>query len=271
MNRFGSLLTLALATGVCAFAQPGPHGRGPGGPGDFAFMRGEFGFAGKVVTGAPYSAQAVRQFTQTLADGTHIQRSTTSSMARDSQGRTRTEETMSAIGPMTASGGSARTQVFIHDPVASMSYVLDPNAKSARQMQVPRGRAGFQGRRGGPPPAGAAGNGPFPRGRNQANVKREDLGTQVMQGITVQGTRETRTIPAGQAGNDRAMEVVTETWRSPDLQVVVMSKTSDPRMGESVYQLTNINRAEPDASLFSVPSGYSVQQGRPGRAPAAAQ
>jgi hypothetical protein len=272
MIRRFSIAMLALA-GTIAFAQPGPRRMGmpgPGGPGDFAFVRGEFGFAGRVVTGSPYTAQVATQFTQTLADGTHIQRSSTESVARDGQGRTRTEQTMSALGPLSASGGRSRTAVFIHDPVASMSYVLDPAAKTVRQMQLaargprPEGRSatdasGHTRQSRGSEFASASGHG--------AAAKTEDLGTQVIQGINAQGKRVTRTIAAGQAGNDRALDIVTETWFSPDLQVVVMSKTSDPRFGDSVYQLTNITRAEPDPALFTVPSSYTVEQGRPARGP----
>jgi hypothetical protein len=265
-----SLVTLAMLAGGCVFAQPGPRRMGgplpgAGGPGDFAFLRGEFGFAGKVVTAAPYSAQSVTQLSQTLADGTHIQRSSKATVARDSQGRTRTEQTMSAIGPLAASGSALRTTVFIHDPVAGMSYVLDPNAKTVRQTQVSsrvvRGGRFAPGARPGPPPDAARGS------RHGQAATTEDLGTQVIQGVNAQGKRTTRTIPAGEAGNDRAIDIVTETWFSPDLQVVVMSKTGDPRFGESVYQLTNISRVEPDPALFTVPSSYSVQPGRPARSP----
>src|SRR5579872_7518549 len=132
-----SVILIALVS-AGAFAQPGHRGMAPpaGGPGDFAFVRGEFGFSRKLVTGAPYSAQASTQFTQSLADGTHIQRSSTATLARDSQGRTRTEETMSSIGALSASGSTPRTTVFIHDPVASMSYVLDTNSHTVHQMQI---------------------------------------------------------------------------------------------------------------------------------------
>jgi len=263
-----SVMFLALAS-ACAFAQPPHHGMGappPGGPGDFAFMHGEFGFAGKVVAGAPYSAQASTQFTQTLADGTHIQRSNTATVARDSQGRTRSEQTVSSIGRLAASGGTPKTTVFIHDPVASMSYVLDATAHTVRQMQISQ-----HGRGAG---AAAAGQGK-PHGRGgpaNANATTEELGTQVIQGLSATGKRITRTVAAGAAGNDRAIQVTTETWYSPDLQMVVMSKTSDPRFGESVYQLTNITRAEPDPTMFTVPSGYTVVQGGgPRHAPTAAQ
>ncbi|HXA66886.1 MAG TPA: hypothetical protein VNV82_17130 [Bryobacteraceae bacterium] len=252
----------AILMGGAAFAQPGRHGMGmpPGGPGDFAFVRGEFGMAGKVVTGAPYSAQAVTQFTQTLADGNHIQRSTAASLARDSQGRTRTERSMAAIGAL-AGSGTASKAVFINDPVAGTGYMLDATHKTARQMPANRHR---------PPsdPSLLPGTGTqahvFSEQRSNANVKIDDLGTQVMDGLSVQGKRKTKTILAAQAGSARDIEVVTETWYSPDLQMVVMSKTSDPRFGDSLYQVTNISRAEPDPSLFAVPSDYQVQQGRLG-------
>jgi hypothetical protein len=97
-----------------------------------------------------------------------------------------------------------------------------------------------------------------------ANLKTDDLGTQVIDGLTVQGKRMTRTVSAAQAGSERDIEVVPETWYSSDLQMVVMSKTSDPRFGDSVYKLTNISRAEPDPALFTVPSDYQMQQGRLG-------
>jgi hypothetical protein len=248
------VILTALAS-ACVLAQPpGRMGPPPGGPGDFAFVRGEFGFSRKVVTAAPYSAQASTQFTQTLADGTHIQRSSSATLARDSQGRTRTEQVMSSIGPLAASG-TPRTTVFINDPVAGMSYALDPNAHTVRERQIASHS-----------PAGG-GNGAMMRPRPGANVTTEDLGSQVIQGINATGKRVTRTIAVGTAGNDKAIQIVTETWTSPDLQIVVMSKTSDPRFGDTVYQLTNITRAEPDPTLFTVPSGYTVVQG-PGRGPA---
>ena len=84
---------------------------------------------------------------------------------------------------------------------------------------------------------------------------------QTINGVQATGTRVTRTIPAGQIGNAQPIQVVTETWRSPDLQVPVMTKRIDPMHGNVVTQLTNIARAEPDPSLFQVPSDYTVTKG----------
>lgn len=88
--------------------------------------------------------------------------------------------------------------------------------------------------------------------------KTEELGTRDFDGISATGTRKTTTIPAGAIGNERPIEIVYERWYSKDLGVTVYSKNVDPRFGEQTYRLTNINRSEPDPSLFNVPQGYKT-------------
>jgi hypothetical protein len=91
----------------------------------------------------------------------------------------------------------------------------------------------------------------------------ESLGKRVIEGIAAEGTRTIVTIPAGQVGNELPIQVVSESWFSPELQVVVMSKNSDPRMGETSYRLTGINRSEQSRSLFEVPADYKIEEGGP--------
>jgi len=86
-----------------------------------------------------------------------------------------------------------------------------------------------------------------------------DLGTQTLEGVPAKGTKITRTIPAGAAGNDLPIVITTETWFSPDLKILLMSKSNDPRMGESTYKLTNLVRSEPDPSLFQLPPDYKIK------------
>ncbi len=81
-------------------------------------------------------------------------------------------------------------------------------------------------------------------------TRKESLGTRDFGNVQAEGTRVTTTIAAGTAGNDRDIEITSEVWFSKDLGVVVYSKRSDPRNGETTYQMTNIVRAEPDPSLF---------------------
>ena len=208
---------------------------------------------GKVVTGAPYSAVAVTENKQTLADGNVIDRQVQSNVYRDGQGRTRREATLTGVGPLAASGG-ARSMIMIHDPVSSTAYVLHTDTKVAEQLSVPPRR---------PKDAETLQNkfdAHFQKDLADGTLKKEDLGTQVINGITTKGVRYTRVIPAGQIGNAAAINIVNEQWYSPDLQLVVKSVRIDPRMGQITYTLTNIQRSEPAASLFTVPSDYSVKQ-----------
>lgn len=95
---------------------------------------------------------------------------------------------------------------------------------------------------------------------SDAEVNKESLGTQMIEGVMAEGTRVTFTIPAGKIGNAAPIVTVNERWYSPELQAVVMSKNSDPRSGETTYRLININRSEPDPSLFQVPSDYTIKE-----------
>jgi hypothetical protein len=94
-----------------------------------------------------------------------------------------------------------------------------------------------------------------------AQDKVQTLADQTIEGVLAHGSQITTTIPAGAIGNDQPILVTTETWYSPDLQMVVLSKRNDPRVGESVMAVTNIQRGEPGAALFQVPAGYTVTDG----------
>ncbi|MGB8474054.1 MAG: hypothetical protein WCE61_08230, partial [Candidatus Acidiferrum sp.] len=96
-------------------------------------------------------------------------------------------------------------------------------------------------------------------------LKKESLGTQTIDGVVAEGTRLTHIIPAGQIGNDKPLQVVSERWYSPDLQIVLKSTRTDPRFGTTTYTVTSIQRTEPAATLFTVPADYTVQTGRRGR------
>ncbi len=224
---------------------------------EMRWFAGDFAAEGKVVTGAPYSASAVTETVQTLADGNHIRHTTASSVARDSQGRTRREQSMSGLSTLAGGAPPLPTLVFIQDPVAKTHYVLEPDNKIARS--TPTGGATMAAI--GPPPgsyqmkvvqSGSAAKGP--------DIKRESLGSQTINGVRADGNRITRTIAAGEMGNEKPIEIVTETWYSPDLQATVRSKTSDPRMGDTTFELQNIDRSEPSPMLFVVPSDYSIQE-----------
>lgn len=282
MNRIFILIAATLLVSAGAFAQnappplPPPSDGGPqvmiyrstfdpapGGGGTIAtgMATGNAGFFsielpgnGKPIANAPYTATALTEMTQILGDGNRIVNKSSASMARDSQGRTRREETMGMVGPWQGNGNKL---IFINDPVTQINYVLDPEKQTATTMKLPTFTSAIPA---GPEPGiGAKFVEKRLIGEQPEEAKTEVLGTQTMEGVAVEGKRVTRTIPTGQVGNVQPIQIISEVWFSPDLQMVIMSKHSDPRFGETSYQLTGIQRGEPDKSLFEVPSSYTVK------------
>lgn len=243
------LSVMIQAGHVLGQGMPGPH-PGEMGPGSFMFERIVGAFGGKVVTNAPFSAQVNRETIQVLSDGTRVDRKETGSIARDGAGRTRQEITLPAIGPLAASGQVPHI-AFIRDPAAGKTYILNENKKTAMTFSHPAG-ANEQGRRMMKQKMNVGEN---------SSVQTVSLGTKTIDGLTMQGTRRTRTIPVGQIGNDKPIVITREEWYSPDLQMVISSTRSDPRFGTTTFQLTNINRSEPPQSFFIVPPDYTVTPG----------
>jgi hypothetical protein len=272
-HRSPILVTVFLLVAFVAFGQGVVTGDGRIGGRTASFMLPPF--LPPAVTGAPYSGEETQEHTQTLSDGTHItQPMMKRTMYRDSLGRTREERTMGP--PPRANVPPQPTIVEIRDPAAGVQYLLDAEHKVAHrvtvQVQPAGGRAGSVGAvirnspwfaetlSAGPvspsqPPSANAVIRPANRG---PEVTVEKLGTQIIEGVAAEGERSTTTIPEGEQGNDRPFHVTMETWTSPDLKMVVLQISSDPRSGESVMKVTNLSRSEPDASLFQPPPDYTI-------------
>jgi hypothetical protein len=246
------------------------------------------------VSGSPFSATEERRTTQTLSDGTVLDTSESTVLYRDNDGRTRTERTVQGKTTIMIVDPVAHTNVRL-DPSTKAAWkatvgggyqfatplpATAPSADKAAAEAADRAKfeaglvAGMGGRRGGTP-AGAT--------TPDVNTKQllddlqkkmaemqqdaatqprsEDLGMMHQNGVPAQGTRTTLTIPVGQIGNSREIKVVNERWYSADLQMTVKSINSDPRFGTTTYELKNIQRTNPDASLFQIPPDYTVMEG----------
>jgi hypothetical protein len=253
---------LVVGAGVASAQGPGRGHHPPpfGGPMELMGFEGMHG--GKLVKGAPFSATSTSETTQTLQDGTAIHRTSQGAIFRDSQGRSRREVSFSGVGALAASGGTHK-MIAIVDPVAGAHYMLNPDKKVAHKMVLPNHEAN------GANADKAEAFHQKMQAREQQEeasgaLKTESLGSQMINGVNAEGTRTTRTIAAGEIGNDKAIQVVSERWVSPDLQMVVKSTRTDPRFGTTTFSLSNIQKAEPAASLFTVPADYTVKQGEPG-------
>lgn len=288
----GLVVACSLAT-LAQEKKPRPDGAKVPTDGTFKVIASKSAL-GKVVKSAPYSATATTERVQTLNDGNQIVRKNESKLYRDSEGRTRTEQTLETIGKWTADG-AAKQLITINDPVAGWSVSLDPRARTAHKnvyaLQKPatvewhegfkvNGRAVTQAefealkeKMGTKPAPDKAALQIIPSKESKPwelqvgisgdpRLKLENLGKQVIEGIEVVGTRSTYTIPIGEIGNTLPIEVVEETWYSPELQLMVLTKSRDPRSGETSYRLTNLNRSEPDRTLFEVPADYIVRENK---------
>jgi hypothetical protein len=266
-------------------------------------MLGPDGPNGQSVTGKPLSAVQERHSIQILGDGTRIENTESSLFYRDDQGRTRTELGKSGAGMVSiqdpvagfmitldsvnkiahkmplpplpqpgtmwfgttgASGAMATGTGSVSAGVVSMGVVSQaqtagPVRVEARRRVLPAGEV-----TGALMPA-PLGDVFFQRVEtSKATPVSEDLGSQTVNGVTAQGTRSTVTIAAGQIGNDRPIQTINERWFSSDIQMLVKSSNTDPRFGDTTYQLTNISRVAPDAALFQIPSDYTIEEGQAG-------
>jgi hypothetical protein len=278
---------------------------------------------GMTVKGAPYSGEEVNETTQMLADGTRIHRENRTTVYRDSEGRTRRESPDS---------------ITITDPVANVTYFLDPKTMTGQKLTMASGNFSFIRRdfSDGVPVKGdgpatfsfsTSGEGPttvtvngtpleekelaeamakakasgaaqtftYERreittavgsgsgtgigvatasragamggmvmaGPGKMALRRsagEPLGKQMIEGVNAEGTRNVSTIETGAIGNDRPIPIIGESWYSDELQMMIMSKHSDPRTGDESFRLTNIRRDEPGAYLFQAPAGYQITE-----------
>lgn len=224
----------------------------------------EHPFGEKSVKGAPFSAQVFLEESQTLASGVHLSKKMTGALYRDSEGRTRHEFPRDGAPEL----------VFINDSVSGVVYNLHMFQHTARKMTLGSARISHEEaerrhhreleerehREHLEKTTAHAISVERATKENEPTRKIESLGTQTFDGVAAEGKRFTITIPAGAQGNDRPFEIVSERWYSPELQIVVMSKRSDPREGDLVYRLGNITRGEPSRSLFEAPSDFSVTE-----------
>jgi len=192
------------------------------------------GQAGPVL-GKPFSGTEIRTSKSPLADGSTAGKTSTSKIYRDAEGRMRSE------------GGNA-TMLF--DAPTMTNYTIGSKGCSYMPLSDKQNIiiAASNG--------GTAWSSFGPRKSGQdPHIITEDLGFQVVNGVSAKGMRETITIPASSIGSDHDLKVVNERWFSDALGVLIKSTNSDPRFGTMSYELTDINQSTPPASLFAAPTG----------------
>lgn len=221
------------------------------------------------VASIPFSAIVKFIFEQKLPDGNVIHFVAHTHEARDSSGRSMTE---TALGCARGGDGQMHEQfiVSVHDPVARINMAWGvgdnglPKTVSLYHQPDPPPQPPVIRRQEPPDPVELARQLKMRQAsqQQQLQVRREnqteDLGTRDFFGIAAQGTRNTRTIPPGEEGNDRPLVVLTEVWKSKELGLTFLVISDDPRSGRTTTECEALDRGEPNPSLFTPPAGYKV-------------
>jgi len=245
---------VVLSTSVSTFGGPGIGAVGGPGVGS--------------VKNAPFSGEMVVENIQTLADGNRIVHRTNTVIYRDGEGRIRRETSFKTKDATSGAYKEYKT-IRVSDPFGGQNFTLDPQNRTALKtttlpMKEIPGIIGFWpvgvGRLsqvGAPAAVNSCGPGNL---RNFVSGVKVSLGSQMIEGVAADGIRITYTIPAGSMGNERPIEVTYDRWRSKELEMDLLVKSVDPRSGVTTQQMTQISRGEPDATLFEIPSDYTVQE-----------
>jgi hypothetical protein len=221
-------------------------------------------FTGPILSGVPFTAAASAVLTTSAAGGTTRDVRVESRYFRDSSGRVRLERTIPEVGTAT----SPAVYAVVHTVATeALVHVLDPATKTYRYNGRSMYSTGFGGfglivavtpvryrtyqfhewrhgelRR--------------PGYERASGIVETPLGTKQMEGLTVVGRRFTATVLSATKENGGTVEIVDEVWESPELRLVIASRTSDPRSGMRDDRVTKIRRTEPPAHLFEVPADY---------------
>ncbi len=200
------------------------------------------------VPGESFSAVALQEMTQLLNDGTSFQRKTSAFIARDYRGRIHNES--HEILPVDSSREPALLSVHIYDPDTRLNTFLNLATHIARQATFPNRPLTA-------PPANWAQQG-SDNNYNSKDLRLEDLGSSVLDSIAVHGYRRAMTLAANATGTGQPVVITDEYWYSEELRINMLAKHNDPRTGALTVTVTHVNRNEPSADLFEIPSGYKL-------------
>jgi hypothetical protein len=208
--------------------------------------------------GMPYSGIWITKHVTTFPDGEVKRDRNTRKVWRDSDGRTRKDVTW------TRPTGVVATVCRIEDPVAKVRYIwrieqgrktivtgthftMDKYAvteiwadPSLRPVETPPGVSVI-----------ILG----PARRMNPNPNEQKLGPTYMNGVYAEGVRTIEPIQS-----DPTRHRIEETWSAPDLNLFIKSYLDDGNGFIEDSELKNIDRSEPDPSVFLPPSSLPKRQ-----------
>jgi hypothetical protein len=202
------------------------------------------GITVRPATGRPFSARDYVKCTRNLENGTPVTTYLFANLARDSQGRIYREA--HSLVSTNNYRLSKRTDIVVLDPVAHTRITCSVKKRHCLISDY-HSTAWFK-----PMPAGSIENG-------TRFLSRESLGTDVIEGLKVIGTRETVSMNPGLFVKEPLVST-REFWYSPELQVNLSVTRKDPTQSTQVVHVEDLSRAEPDPAMFRMPEGYTFSK-----------
>jgi hypothetical protein len=207
------------------------------------------------VPGYPITGTVDAENTRTDSHGKTLIARFRSKIYRDSNGRTRLEWDMSPLDEPPKPGWF---MIDIYDPTTRTSIRLQPSIKAASKSHFPAPNEKLQ-----QVCKGSDFSKIHPKDRAQMaipQVSQKEFAHDVVDGMVVRHGRESLELSPNSSGKRSGYARVTDYWFSQELQAFVLVKRSGPGKSQHTVKLSDINRAEPDPSLFTVPPGYQVSE-----------
>lgn len=198
-----------------------------------------------LIAGQPFQGKIPVQVTRQLPDGTTVAQKYYTLVARDGTGRTYRESR--DIVPADSDREPALMHTVVYDPKTNLVTSCYPERRTCQHVNLVSSTNSPD------EPVGPSSDG-------KSVLTRESLGTKKLDGLDVQGTRETTTYRPGAFGNDKPVVVTKEFWYSPQLQFNLSVTRIDPRNGTQKLEVTDLKLGEPSAEWFAMPDGYRLVQ-----------
>jgi hypothetical protein len=193
----------------------------------------------------PFTAVSTLETTRITPEGASISLKTIRPMARDSQGRIYKEARK--LESATETNTPPILMIALYQPETKLYTFIYPSHRTfwegtLKQPAPLLAREYFYGwpTRYGPPLS--------------KDTRVEDLGKRTMQGISVRGERQTRSFVV----QGKNIVETDEYWYSDDLGMNLLAIHHGPKVTVTVT-VVELKLAEPDPSLFKIPSGYHRQ------------
>jgi hypothetical protein len=176
-------------------------------------------------------------------------------VGRDESGRT--VSVLFPDGEYNSGPNEKPLSIMISDPVLHRRIHENPRTRVATivvDKNISGSRDNSEGCKGFPKAADETNSGLLSSGL--ALISTEKMPSREINGIAAIGIK--KIFVPSVTSESSMVRIVAETWYSPELGINVLSTSFDPRVGDSITEITDIRRKPPDLRYFEIPDGYQI-------------